>query len=199
MGLLSAPILSRPPSALDAYANSRLIRYCSGLPRDAKEAALAIQAILSQGADANHQGPGGMTPMMLLAGQYGARDAIEALLPQSDLSLVDAGGATALMWAARAGELDNARLLLPGSDALARDSQGFDALMHAANEGRLAMISLLLPASRVGAVDGEGASALARAKGHEAIVELIDAWTAYQDLRSRVPGVSAKARHPRRM
>jgi len=108
--------------------------------------AQALQALLSQGADPNHKGAGGMTAL-IWSTRAGSVPAVEALLRHGADPNLPGGvnGWTPLMHAVHQNQLVAARVLLDsGAHVDSRGRSGETALMMAAGCGYTPLVELLL-------------------------------------------------------
>jgi ankyrin repeat protein len=106
----------------------------------------ALQALLSQGADANQKDAGGLTALILSV-RAGAAPAVEALLRHGADPNLRGGvnGWTPLMHAVHKNQLGAAQALLDGGAQVdSRGRSGETALMMAAGYGYTPLVELLL-------------------------------------------------------
>lgn len=145
---------------------------------DVRDPGLA-RLLLSNGARIELRSNSLGTP--LHAAVVHAAPEIVALLVErgAELDARDVNGSTPLHHAAGLGDVVSARLLIEhGADLDAVNGPGFTALHWAAGNGRYSMVALLLARgadSNTRAADGELAAARARARGHAAVADLIEA------------------------
>ena len=143
-----------------------------------------IKLLLETGeADVNSRDNGGRTALWWAA-LCGHEAVIKLLLEtgEADVNSRDNGGLTALSWAARGGHEAVIKLLLETgeADVNSRDNGGWTALSRAAWNGREAVVKLLLETGEadVNSRDDNGLTALSCAAGHEAVVKLLESYSA---------------------
>lgn len=135
---------------------------------------------IASGTDVNRTDPGGRTPLMYAAFQ-GHTEIVQHLLDAgAKIDAQDQGGSTALMFAASGPVSSTVQLLLDrGAAVNTKDSnEHFTALMWAAAEGQTENVKLLLKHGADISLkdkDGDTAESFAAQKGHNAIVELLNA------------------------
>lgn len=143
-----------------------------------------LRALLELGADPKAKSPSNWTPLMYAA-CYGSAEAVEALIPASDLAAQDnnCGGQSVLIWATRSNRQSHRKvrtLLDAGADPNLATPDDWSPLMSAAAAGNLLGVELLLTrgadATRRNK-NGKTAADWARERGYPAIAEVLEAAT----------------------
>jgi len=153
-----------PPSPVDPATAARIA---------------AVRSALDSGMEVDGTDENGRTALMMAAFD-GYTDVVKLLLEHgADVHRMDPEGRTALMFAATGPFPETVDLLLEYGASVDRADtvESWTALMFAAGEGQLAVAELLL---RYGAdpkikdADGDSAIDHARARGHSAVVRLLE-------------------------
>lgn len=138
----------------------------------------AIRLIIEQGADPKRVHPCKADSGETVLHKAVARnrlDAVELLIPLSDLDARDAEGASALLLAAELGRTAIAKALLPVSDSSLRNLRGDTALSVALRSRRHELMAELLPTLIPGQADARGDTPLMAALEAGATPALIHA------------------------
>jgi len=125
-----------------------------------------LQRALLRGESPNTRDGSGI-PALAVAAQFGALDAVNALLQfKANIDILDTEGNTALAHAAARGHLDIVRVLLAAKAQVNRENrQGETPLMLAARSGRVDVVAELLKAgAAVDAADYAGHTAVYHAR-----------------------------------
>lgn len=110
-----------------------------------------VKALIEHGADPNIQDKNGMTPLMHLVGSgvlplaFKYTEALNVLVPKTNLDLQDTSGRTALIQAAMRGDFIAPKILhANGANLNIADNQGRTALMEAAQLGSSSIVKILM-------------------------------------------------------
>lgn len=140
-----------------------------------------VDRLLAEGASADAADAAGDRPL-IMAAYLGHTEVLERLLAAgADLTVLDPGmRATALHAAAYAGRTEAAAVLIDHGIAINQQGpvNGYTALHDAVWQNHLATARVILAGgadASIRAKDGQTALDLARAKGHQALVSLLEA------------------------
>lgn len=108
-----------------------------------------VKALIEHGADPDIQDKNGKTPLMHLIGSgvfsFKYMEALNVLVPKTNLDIQDTSGRTALIQAVTRGDFVAPRILLEkGASLNIADNQGRTALMEAAQIGSFGIVQVLM-------------------------------------------------------